>query len=80
VPLDRFLASAPRDLRRSLAQLVDERLHALPAARENVGFPLDMRGQDAHEVSVPTEQAGAGVSTSNWTNPPKSTTVRPDCG
>ena len=36
VPLDRGFAAAARDLRRALAQLLDERGHSLAPAREEV--------------------------------------------
>src|SRR5918992_4575855 len=60
VTLDGLLAAPPRDERRSLAQLVDERLHALTAGREEVRISLHVRGQDAHWLSV---AAGEAVST-----------------
>jgi hypothetical protein len=48
VPLDRALAAAARDLRRPLAQLGDQRLHALAPRREDIGVALDPRGQQSH--------------------------------
>ena len=49
VALHRLLAAAARDLRGALAQLGDERLHALAAARELLGA-LDLRGQHRHRA------------------------------
>ena len=46
--LDCFFTAAEGNLRRSVTNFVDERLHPLPSRREDVGIPLYMRIQDAH--------------------------------
>ena len=60
VALDRFLAAAARDLRRALAQLGDERLHPLGAAREGL-VALDLRGEESHAGEPNEPSAGARV-------------------
>src|SRR5947209_1329585 len=50
-PLERLLAAAARDLRRALAQFVDERLHPLPPTLEQL-VPIDSRGEHRHRASV----------------------------
>ena len=50
--LERFLATSAGDLRRSLAQLGNELLHASPALVEGVRG-LDLRAEHRHGVSLP---------------------------
>ena len=61
VPLDGLLAAAAGDERRSLAQLGDERLHALGPPGERL-VPLDLRGEQCHELSLP-RRPDAGTTT-----------------
>ena len=49
VPLDRLLAAAAGDERRPLAQLRDQRLHPLRAAREGL-VALELGGEQRHET------------------------------
>ena len=49
VPLDRLLAAAAGDERRPLAQLRDQRLHPLGAARERL-VALELGGEQRHET------------------------------
>jgi hypothetical protein len=75
VALDRLLAASARNLRRTLAELREERLHSLAALREDVGFVLDMRREDAHTVSVAAGEVVPRANSENSTNRTKSPRV-----
>jgi hypothetical protein len=51
MPLDGLLAAAAGDELRALAQLGDERLHALGTAGEGL-VPLDPRREESHSRSL----------------------------
>ncbi len=55
--LDGLLSAAASDRGRTLAELCDERSHALVAARELVGAALDLRRQDGHLESLSAPSA-----------------------
>src|SRR5436190_16935687 len=53
--LDCLLTAAGCDVGRPLAELGDERLHPLTPPSEDLRLALDLRGEDAHALSVQRE-------------------------